>query len=84
MQTLADMLNRKITVASTEHASALGAAIYAAVAAGVKETIGQAQDRIGGAAPDEYEPNPAQRERYDLLYQKYLAIGFVTEGGFDV
>ncbi len=84
MQTLADVLNRKITVASTEHASALGAAIYAAVAAGIYETIPHAQDPICGAGSGEYEPNPAQRERYDLLYQKYLAIGNFTEGLLDV
>jgi L-ribulokinase len=46
MQTLADVLNMPIKVAASEQACALGAAMFASVAAGVYETLPEAQEAM--------------------------------------
>ena len=47
MQTLANVLNRPITVATSDYAPALGAAIYAAVAAGMYPSVVEASKKNG-------------------------------------
>lgn len=80
MQTLADVLNKPIQVASADQACALGAAMCAAVAAGVHPTMKAAQQAMGSGFDTEYQPRPEQAATYDMLYQKYLALGEFIEG----
>jgi L-ribulokinase len=75
MQTLADVLGMPIKVAKTEQACAFGAAMFAAVAAGVYPTVEDAQKAMGQGFMMEYLPNEANHKIYMKMYKKYLALG---------
>jgi L-ribulokinase len=79
MQTLADVLNKPIQVASADQACALGAAMCAAVAAGVHESMEAAQEAMGSGFDAEYQPRPDQVRTYQALYQKYVSLGNFIE-----
>ncbi|MDR2118920.1 MAG: ribulokinase [Tannerellaceae bacterium] len=79
MQTLADVLGMPIKVARTEQACAFGAAMCAAVAAGIYPTVEEAQKAMGQGFAFEYVPNPAHHKLYMNLYERYRAIGAFTE-----
>lgn len=74
MQTLANVLNMPIKVARSEQACALGAAMFAAVAAGVYPMkVEKAQ--IMGKVYTQYTPDEEKHRQYLSLYQKYLDLG---------
>ncbi|HEX8507520.1 MAG TPA: ribulokinase, partial [Hymenobacter sp.] len=79
MQTLADVLNRPIKIAVSEQAPALGAAMYAAVAAGVHPDVLTAQKAMGSGFAESYEPNPARVADYQARYEQYQAFGKFVE-----
>lgn len=79
MQTLADVLGMPIKVARLEQACAFGAAMFAAVNAGVYATLQEAQKAMGHGFAFEYKPVKANVEMYDRLYEKYMALGRFTE-----
>ncbi|MFD2933159.1 ribulokinase [Spirosoma flavum] len=79
MQTLADVLNKPIQVASADQACALGAAMCAAVAAGVHPTMAAAQQAMGSGFDAEYHPRSEHVATYETLYQKYLTLGAFIE-----
>lgn len=79
MQVLADVLNKPIQVARAEQACALGAAMCAAVAAGVHPTLETAQRAMGSGFDAEYYPRPERKDVYEALYQKYLKLGKFIE-----
>ena len=75
MQVTADVLNMPIKVAASEQSCALGAAMFAAVAAGIYDSVAAAQAKIGSGFSRTYMPNAANAKMYDSLYQKYLQLG---------
>ena len=79
MQTLADVLGMPIKVAKTEQACAFGAAMFAAVVAGIYPTVENAQKAMGQGFISEYFPNEANHRIYMDIYKKYLALGKFTE-----
>jgi L-ribulokinase len=79
MQTLADVLNRPIKIATSEQAPALGAAMYAAVAAGVHADVLTAQKAMGSGFAETYTPNPARVADYQARYEQYQAFGQFVE-----
>lgn len=79
MQTLSDVLNMPIKVASSDQACALGAAMNAAVAAGVHPTLLDAQKAMGSGFDALYEPNADKSSVYQRLYQKYIQLGEFVE-----
>ena len=79
MQTLSDVLNMPIKVASSEQACALGAAMFAAVASGIFETLSEAQNAMSSGFDAVYHPRPDVSETYQHLYQKYLLAGSFVE-----
>lgn len=79
MQTLADVLGMPIKVAKTEQACAFGAAMFAAVVAGVYPTVEAAQKAMGKGFLSEYLPNEENHRVYLTLYEKYLQLGEFTE-----
>lgn len=79
MQTLADILNRPIKIVKSDQACALGAAICAATVAGAYSTIEQAQSAMGSGYDAEFTPRQNQAEVYNILYQRYLALGNFIE-----
>lgn len=79
MQTLANVLNMPIRIARSEQACALGAAICAAAAAGVYNTLSEAQAAMATGYDAEYFPQQDRVGVYDKLYQKYLKLGDFVE-----
>lgn len=79
MQVMADVLNRKIRVAESEQACALGAAIFASVAAGLYPSVEKAQERLASGIEREYAPRPREAETYGMLYGKYSRTGAFIE-----
>jgi len=79
MQTLSDVLGMPIKVAKTEQACAFGAAMFAAVAAGIYAKVEDAQKAMGQGFAFEYRPNPENNKLYAELYKKYQQIGEFTE-----
>ena len=79
MQTLANVLNKPIKVASSDEAPALGAAIYAAVAAGIYPNVIEASKRLGSDFEAEYHPEKDQVELYEQLMTEYKQLGAFAE-----
>jgi L-ribulokinase len=79
MQTLADVLDMPIKVASSEQAPALGAAMYAAVAAGIFPDTQAAIAAMGNGFDEVYQPIPAHVAHYASLYAEYCALGGFVE-----
>jgi L-ribulokinase len=75
MQTLANILNVPIKVASSEQSCALGSAMFAAVVGGVYTTIAQAQAAMNSGYDAAYQPQADKAAIYGKLYQRYLALG---------
>ncbi|MDR2816521.1 MAG: ribulokinase [Proteiniphilum sp.] len=75
MQTLSDVMGVPIKVASAQQAGALGAAMCAAVSAGVFHTVEEAQESMGQGYSTLYTPRAENRETYDILYAKYRELG---------
>ena len=85
MQIYADVLHREIRVLRSSQASALGSAIFAAVAAGIWPDANEAAGAMGGL--DEaltFTPAPERERVYDALYREYLALhDLFGRGGLD-
>lgn len=80
MQTLSDVLNMPIKVASSDQACALGAAMNASVAAGVYTNLQDAQKAMGSGFDARYEPRAEYVEIYQKIYSKYQGLGKFIEG----
>ncbi|MFA6470437.1 MAG: ribulokinase [Candidatus Latescibacterota bacterium] len=79
MQTLANVHNRPIKVARSEQTCALGAAMFAAVAAGEYETVEEAIEHMEAGFEREYVPNTLHAEIYSKLYTRYSCLGEFIE-----
>ncbi|TXT42086.1 MAG: L-ribulokinase [Spirochaetes bacterium] len=79
MQIVADVLGRPIGIVGSDQTVALGAAMFAAVAAGVYPDIGQAQKALKPSIEHIVQPNPARGVVYDRLYAEYLELGRYAE-----
>ena len=75
MQTLCDVLGMPIKVVRSEQVCALGAAMFASVAAGIHTSVEEAQRAMASGFSDEYHPNLERKSIYDKLYERYLKIG---------
>jgi len=78
LQVMADITGREMRTAPVQHASAVGAAIYAAAAAGSSAggytEIREAIRRMGGTERIVYHPRPTAQRIYENLYQGYLEL----------
>jgi L-ribulokinase len=79
MQILADVLNMPIEIPANDQTVALGAAVFAAVAAGLYPDVLTAQKAISAPVETVYTPNPAMARVYDKIYQRYKALGAFVE-----
>jgi L-ribulokinase len=75
MQILANVLNMPIQVAASEQTCALGAAMFAAVVAGVYPDIAHAQFVMGKGFEKTYVPQPELVVVYQELYVGYQELG---------
>ena len=82
MQTLSDVLNMPIKVAVSDQAPALGAAMYAAVAAGIYPDTKSAIKNMGSGFEKTYHPKPENVEKYRSIYAKYEKLGSFIENEF--
>ncbi len=74
MQTMADVLGVPIRVSGCGQACALGAAMFASVAAGIYPDIFTAQRKMVQPFVAEYRPDAARHAVFDKLYEKYCAL----------
>ncbi len=79
MQTLADVLNRPIRIARSEQTCALGAAMFAATAAGIYPNVPEAMKAMSSGFDAEYHPDPDRATVYDGLYRRYCELGKMAE-----
>jgi L-ribulokinase len=83
MQTLADVMDMEIAVAASDQAVALGAAMFAATAAGLYGRVEDAQRAMVPPTETVYRPNPARAHRYQARYGAYRALGTHVERELD-
>ncbi len=79
MQVMANVLNRPIKIARSEQTCALGAAMFAATAAGIYDNVSEAMKAMGAGFDAEYLPEPAQAAQYDQIYLQYQQFGAAVE-----
>ena len=79
MQTLSDILNMPIKVCKTDQACALGAAMFAATAAGIYGKVEDAQKAMSSGFAKEYYPIDDNAKAYKAIYDKYQLVGKFTE-----
>lgn len=79
MQTMADIMNMPIKIAASEQTCALGAAMFASVAAGVHPHIFSAMDAMGAGFNREYIPIPENARLYEPYYQAYCRLSSQME-----
>lgn len=78
MQTLANILNVPIKVATSEQACALGSAMFAAVVGGVHDHIGAAQHAMTSGYDLTYFPQEDKVTIYEKLYKRYQLIATLS------
>lgn len=74
MQIYADVTGRAFRLASAKQAPALGAAMHAAVAAGVYPDIQAASAKMASATDRIVQPIPENTAVYDQLYAEYVTL----------
>jgi L-ribulokinase len=79
MQMMADVINMPIRIHRSEQTCALGAAMFAATAAGIYDKVEDAMNAMGQGFDDVYEPNEALVGIYKKRYEKYKQIGTFIE-----
>jgi L-ribulokinase len=79
MQVMADVMNMSIRIHRSEQTCALGAAMFAATAAGIYPKVEDAMKAMGQGFDMEYKPDSKRASVYVKRYQKYLEIGSQLE-----
>lgn len=79
MQMMADVLGKKIEILDADQTCALGAAIYAAVAAGVHKDVQQALAHMAAKCIDEFEPDETKTEFCHKQYKEYLRLAQLAD-----
>jgi len=79
MQMMADVLEMPIRIHRFEHTCALGAAMFAAVVAGIYPNVEAAMVAMGTGFEKEYQPNIKKQKMYRMHYQQYLGLGRYLE-----
>lgn len=79
MQTMSNVLDMPIKVATSEQAPALGAAMYAAVASDIYPDVSTAILKMGNGFDHVYHPERQQADNYATIYKNYLNFGDFVE-----
>ncbi len=79
MQTVADVMDMEVAVGAGDQAVALGAAIFAATAAGLYPDVEAAQRAMAAGTEAVYRPDPARARHYDAVYADYRKLGAFVE-----
>ena len=75
MQMMADVMNMPIKIHKSEQTCALGAAMFAATAAGVYDKVEDAMQAMGHGFEQTYYPNETLVPIYKIRYEKYHSFG---------
>lgn len=75
---MADVLGREIELPTIAHATATGAAIHGAVAAGVVTDFKEGAARFGARSRRLFTPDPSRSARYQPLYAAYCQMADLT------
>lgn len=79
MQVMADVIGMPIKVHRSAQTCAIGAAMFAATAAGRFQRVENAMRQMGQGFDMEYHPNPARSIQYANRYAQYTRIGNFIE-----
>jgi L-ribulokinase len=79
MQMMADVINMPIRIHRSEQTCALGAAMFAATAAGVYQRVEEAMKAMGQGFDAEYYPDESRTHIYDKRYADYKKLGNAIE-----
>ncbi|MEO6136257.1 MAG: ribulokinase [Ginsengibacter sp.] len=79
MQMMADVMDMPIRVHKSEQTCAIGAAMFAATAAGIYPKVEDAMKAMGQGFDATYYPNKEKVEVYKKRYQRYLKLGEFVE-----
>ncbi len=79
MQMMADVMNMPIRIHKSEQTCALGAAMFAATAAGIYPKVEDAMAAMGQGFDAVYHPAPSRVAIYEKRYQNYTRLGAFIE-----
>lgn len=79
MQVMASVMNRSIRIHRSDQTCALGAAMFAATAAGVYSRAEEAMNAMGQGFDREFHPDPSVVNLYQKRYEKYRMFGGMIE-----
>ena len=79
MQMMADVKDMPIKIHKSEQTCAIGAAMFAATAAGIYPRVEDAMAAMGQGFDAEYFPDKVRAELYKKRYQKYTEAGKLIE-----
>ncbi len=79
MQMMADVMNMPIRIHKSEQTCALGAAMFAATAAGIYDKVEDAMKAMGQGFDAEYHPNEERVKIYTNRFEKYKKLGGFIE-----
>ena len=79
MQVMADVMNMPIRIHRSEQTCAMGAAMFAATAAGLYDKVEDAMQSMGQGFDAEYHPRPENIAHYQRRYQQYMQAGDFIE-----
>jgi L-ribulokinase len=81
MQLMADILQMPIRICRSEQTCALGAAMFAATAAGIYPNVQEAMNAMGAGFDREYLPDENKKDFYQRRYEQYVTLARYQEGG---
>ena len=84
MQMMADVMNMPIRIHKSEQTCALGAAMFAATAAGIYAKVEDAMQSMGQGFDAEYQPDATKADFYKKRYEKYKLLGEFVESNTKV
>jgi len=79
MQMMADVMNMPIRIHKSEQTCAVGAAMFAATAAGIYSKVEDAMETMGSGFDAEYFPDKEKAVIYTKRYQQYRSFGKFIE-----
>ena len=79
MQMMADVMNMPIRIHKSEQTCALGAAMFAATAAGIHPNVGAAMQAMGSGFEKTYLPDQNHVGIYNARYNQYKQLGKFLE-----
>ena len=79
MQMMADIMGMPIRIHKSEQTCALGAAMFAATAAGIYNKVEDAMNAMGQGFDAAYKPNKGNEMIYQKRYNRYKALGAFIE-----